>query len=135
MVLRRICIPAHHGLRRAVPPMVGLALLLLALSVRAAPPNTANSAMLARGAAVAENQCSACHVVAQNQENPPLLRNPAPSFEEIANRSGSSEKQLRHFVSGTHWDLKTLPMTMPNPELSPKDTTAVVRYIMSLRKP
>jgi mono/diheme cytochrome c family protein len=90
---------------------------------------------LQRGHDVALSQCSACHVVARDQESPPLLRNPAPSFQSIAARPETTEKSLRHFIASTHWDLKTVPITMPNPELSAADATAVVRYILSLKLP
>jgi cytochrome c551/c552 len=58
---------------------------------------------------------------------------PAPSFQSIADRPGTNEKSLRHFVATTHWDLKSVPITMPSQELSKADTTAVVRYILSLQ--
>ena len=87
-----------------------------------------------RGEQIAQQQCSACHVVAEKQEFPPLLKEPAPSFKSIANRPDISEKTLRQFVVTTHWDLKTVPITMPNPELSKADTGAVIRYILSLKE-
>jgi hypothetical protein len=40
---------------------------------------------------------------------------------------------LRHFVVTTHWDEKTLPLTMPNPELMDPQIADVVAYILSLR--
>jgi mono/diheme cytochrome c family protein len=86
-----------------------------------------------RGEQIAQGQCSACHVVADKQEYPPLLKEPAPSFQSIADRPETSEKTLRQFVATTHWDLKTVPITMPNPELSKADTAAVIRYILSLK--
>lgn len=109
------------------------ALVSAPLAVSAAQGGDLASSQVRRGERLAEEQCSACHIVAQNQEYPPLLRNPAPSFQSIANRPATNEKSLRHFVTTTHWDLKTVPVTMPNPELSKADTTAVIRYILSLQ--
>jgi mono/diheme cytochrome c family protein len=91
-------------------------------------------AVLERGQHIARLVCSACHVVAHDQEFPPILRPPAPSFEEIANRSGLTLQTVRRFVLQTHWDLQTLPMQMPNPMLAPPDATAVAKYILSLRR-
>jgi cytochrome c551/c552 len=78
--------------------------------------------------------CSACHVVAHDQEFSPILRPPAPSFEEIASRSGLTLQTVRRFVLQTHWDLQTLPMQMPNPMRPPPDATAVAKYVLSLRR-
>ncbi len=69
--------------------------------------------------------------MAENQDYPPLLEQPTPTFPSIANRPDISEKKLRLFISTTHWDSKTIPLTMPNPELSRTDTAAVIRYILS----
>lgn len=40
---------------------------------------------------------------------------------------------LQRFVVSTHWHTDTLPMTMPNPMLTPDQARAVSRYILSLR--
>jgi mono/diheme cytochrome c family protein len=93
------------------------------------------SPVVARGEHLARLICSACHVVAVDQEFPPLLRQPTPSFSEIANRPDTSAKSLQKFISTTHWDEKTLPMHMPNPMLTDEQLRAVTRYILSLRKP
>jgi mono/diheme cytochrome c family protein len=92
-----------------------------------------SNAQVRRGERLAQDQCSACHIVAQNQEYPPLLRDPAPSFQSIANRTDTTDKSLRHFVMTTHWDLKTVPITMPNQDLSKTDASAVIQYILSLK--
>lgn len=89
--------------------------------------------MIAKGEQLAQLICSACHIVAHNQQFSPILREPAPSFEEIANRPDTSEKSLREFLKTTHWDNKTLPMTMPDPMLVAEQRQAVARYILSLR--
>ena len=87
-----------------------------------------------RGEEIARALCSACHVVSSDQEFPPLLAKPAPSFRDIANRPGSSASGLEHFIATTHWDVESVPMTMPNPGLSEADTAAVVSFILSQRE-
>jgi len=79
--------------------------------------------------------CSACHEVARDQEYPPILAKPAPSFSEIAHRPGTSVESLQRFIVSTHWDVNALPMTMPNPMLSRDEARSVARYIVSLRRP
>jgi mono/diheme cytochrome c family protein len=89
---------------------------------------------VARGEQLARQQCSACHVVASDQELPPLRRLPTPSFYEIANRPKTTWQSLEHFIGTTHWDMKTVPMTMPDQLLTKDERAAVSRYILSLRK-
>jgi len=88
---------------------------------------------IARGEHVARLVCSACHVVAVDQEYPPILIQLPPSFAEIANRPGVNAAYLVRFITTTHWDVDKLPMTMPNPQLNKEETVAVSRYILSLR--
>jgi len=90
--------------------------------------------VLARGEQIARQLCSDCHVVAGHQEFPPLLHSREPGFSEIADRPTTTEKSIRKFITTTHWDGKTIPMTMPDPMLTPEQAIAVSRYIMSLRK-
>src|SRR5208283_339670 len=78
-------------------------------------------AVLARGEHIARFECSACHVVAKDQEFPVLLNHPAPAFSEIANRPGTSARTLQNFITTTHWDMQTIPMSMPSPNLSKDD--------------
>jgi hypothetical protein len=59
---------------------------------------------------------------------------PAPRFDQIANRPGTSEQSLQRFITTTHWDGETIPITMPRPELTKKQVLALSRYIMSLHK-
>lgn len=89
---------------------------------------------VAAGRKVALDLCTPCHVVAKNQPSEPILMQRTPSFEEIANRPGMSTQTLRHFVTSTHWDEKSVPITMPAPMLQPGQVNEVVAYILSLRK-
>lgn len=88
---------------------------------------------LARGEHIARVVCSACHVVAIDQEFPPLLKEATPAFAEIANRPGVTAESLQRFITMTHWDVDKLPMSMPNPTLTQAQARAVSRYILSLR--
>jgi len=111
---------------------LALALALLAAgSSWAAPPQGS----LTRGEQLAREICSACHVVAKNQEYPPLLVEPAPAFADIARRPNTTLKSLRHFIRSTHWDMQRIPMSMPNPMLTDDETSAVAQYILSLKTP
>jgi mono/diheme cytochrome c family protein len=120
---------------RQISQAMILAAALVPWMAEAADASAGSSPQVRRGEEVAQLQCAACHVVAENQKYPPLLEDPAPSFQSIANRPQISEVALRHFVTTTHWDLQTVPITMPNPGLSKSDTVAVVRYILSLKGP
>jgi len=71
--------------------------------------------------------------VAKEQEFPPILNWPTPSFFDVANRPGVSLESLQRFITQTHWDTDKLPMSMPNPQLTNQQTRAVAYYILSLR--
>jgi mono/diheme cytochrome c family protein len=117
---------------RRVSPVVLLIAALVPWAAKAG--GTAGpSPQVRRGEQVAQLKCSACHVVAEKQKYPPLLEDPAPSFQSIANRPQVSEQALRHFVATTHWDPQTAPSAMPNPGLSRTDIAAVIRYVLSLK--
>jgi mono/diheme cytochrome c family protein len=103
-------------------------------SLCTAASEPARDPVAARGEQLARVQCSACHVVASDQALPPLRQLPTPSFDEIANRPKTSEKSLQRFIATTHWDMKSVPMTMPAQLLTKEETAAVSRYILSLRK-
>lgn len=124
---------ASRSARRLVS-LVPAALLALHGS-GPAQAQTPSRAQLARGEHLARMVCSACHVVATDQEFPPILDPPAPAFADIANRPGTTAKSVRHFVMATHWDMQKIPMTMPNPMLMPEDAAAVASYLTSLRRP
>jgi mono/diheme cytochrome c family protein len=93
------------------------------------PPETS----VARGGDLARLVCSDCHVVAADQDFPPVLQPPAPSFLDIANRPGTTAKSLRQFILTTHWNMKSARVTMPNPKMRPEDAAVLAAYIMSLR--
>lgn len=110
-----------------------LACLLAAGAHAADRPGCAGVAEFERGKHLAQLLCGACHVVAQDQEFPPYLKQSTPSFYEIAARPQTDERSLRAFLTSTHWDEKTIPMRMPNPLLTPEETRALSHYILCLR--
>lgn len=77
--------------------------------------------------------CLACHIVAPNQEFTPILQTPPPSFEEIANRPTTTQKSIIDFLKRTHWDGKTIPITMSDPMLLADQRVDLARYILSMR--
>lgn len=125
---------ALMALRVPLPWIAWAALGFVSGSGVSAAAETSRDPMVVRGEQLSRLICSACHFVAVDQEFPPLLRQPAPPFAEIANREGMSGQTLRHFITTTHWDEKTLPMTMPNPALTAEQSKAISRYILSLRQ-
>jgi cytochrome c551/c552 len=124
---------------RPIPPPITALAFAAALLCALCTPRTSTAGVpttpeVARGEHIARLVCSACHVVATDQEFPPLLKQATPSFAEIANRPGVTGESLQRFITTTHWDVDKLPMSMPNPMLSKSETQAVSRYILSLRR-
>ena len=126
---------AKHHSHRIMATATLLCATAFALTAPAAQPAAKADPQLARGEHLARLVCSACHVVASDQEWPPLLQQPAPAFAEIAQRPGVSAVALQKFITSTHWDEKSLPMRMPDLQIPKDEAQAVVRYILSLRKP
>jgi len=118
---------------RAAAPAFAAALLCALCTPRTSAAGVPTTPEVARGEHIARLVCSACHVVATDQEYPPLLNQAAPVFAEIANRPGVTVESLQRFVTTTHWDVDKLPMSMPNPMLTKAEAQAVSRYILSLR--
>ena len=95
-------------------------------------PARSEDARPAKGHAFALLVCAACHVVASDQEAPPILRNPGPSFDAIANKPSTTVESLRTYLATTH--AKIAPGTgMPNPQLADYQMTEIITYILSLR--
>lgn len=114
--------------------LVGLLSALLATWSGTSVKAEDSSDAIAAGRQLALQVCSVCHVVAPNQQFAPGLEQRTPSFEDIANKPDTSAESLRKFITTTHWDEKTIPMTMPNPMLSDEQIAQVSSYILSLRK-
>ena len=100
-------------------------------TVHAAEPKA--DPAVARGERLAQMICSACHIVAPNQEFTPILQTPPPSFAEIASRPTTTERSIIDFLKSTHWDGKTIPLTMPDPMLMANQRMDLAHYILSMR--
>jgi mono/diheme cytochrome c family protein len=77
--------------------------------------------------------CANCHVAAADQRFTPVLNPPAPSFDSIAQRPGTTAESLEKFMTTTHRGLDN-PGGMPNPYLMDYQVKQLVAYILSLRK-
>ena len=77
--------------------------------------------------------CSDWHVVASDQPYAPTLAPPAPSFQSIAQRSGTSMQSLRNFLRSTHQSLEK-PKGMPDPMLADFQIRQIGTYLLSLKK-
>jgi len=106
---------------------ISATLLVAGFAATAAAPGV-RAANVQAGGDLARYECDGCHVVAANQEIPPLVKNTAPSFFAIANRPDTSAQSLEAFLSRPH------PYSnMPFPDLRPADVANVAAFLMSLR--
>lgn len=76
----------------------------------------------AAGAAVAQELCSGCHIVAEGQAGP--VPDGVPPFPVIAGRPGRTTGYLQAYLTGP-----TPPM--PHPPLSKREIDSVIAYIRS----
>lgn len=86
------------------------------------------------GEYVALQLCSYCHVVSEDRRYRPDAGPDGPTFAAIAADPSVSAKTLRRFLAKTHWDERTLPVTMPQLLLTSDETEDVVAYILKDRK-
>ncbi len=93
---------------------------------------SAQAARIKEGHRLALELCSVCHVVAPDQVGAPALRNPGPSFRDIANRPDTTCASLRAILTTTH-SSSTPPFSMPNPHLTEGQLRDMVGYILSMR--
>jgi mono/diheme cytochrome c family protein len=77
--------------------------------------------------------CADCHMVASDQPYTPTLAPPAPSFQSIAQRSGTDMESLRKFLRSTHQSVDS-PKGMPDPMLADFQIKQIGTYLLSLRK-
>jgi mono/diheme cytochrome c family protein len=101
----------------------------IGFAAAAAPEKAGNPV---EGRRLALKICAWCHVVAADQEFPPALRMPVPSFQVIANKPDAATGWLRQFLVTTHSTIAE-PAEMPNPRLSDDQVDDIVSYILSLR--
>jgi cytochrome c551/c552 len=79
----------------------------------------------AAGHAFARDACRACHMVEVKPQKPRRIVI-GPSFRDIANTRGMTERALRVFMTTSH-------PKMPNLILTPEEIADVSAYILSLR--
>jgi mono/diheme cytochrome c family protein len=115
-----------------MPRSIRLAIVAALIGTTPLASAAAQPADPTNGHRLAVKICSACHVVAPDQDFPPLLRNPAPSFKAIANRKGTTTASLQKFIETTHAGIAT-PANMPNPMLTEDQAQDIASYIVSLR--
>jgi mono/diheme cytochrome c family protein len=121
-------------MKRLSPRLALTATMLLSTQFAQAQTRLHEHSVAATGKTLAMRVCWTCHVVASDQPFAPMLNQPAPSFADIANRSNTSASALRRFLTKTHWDEATIPMSMPGMMLTDDQVGAVSAYILSLRK-
>ncbi|MBX9660501.1 MAG: cytochrome c [Nitrospiraceae bacterium] len=92
-----------------------------------------NSDDVKKGRYLAFLVCANCHVVAPDQPNEPILRQPAPSFASIAQRPSITREWLENFIATTHQGFDN-SNGMPNPRLLDNQVRQVATYLLSLRK-
>jgi mono/diheme cytochrome c family protein len=96
----------------AMPSFARLAMMLAFVSSIALVARAETTGNPAEGHRLALKICAACHVVAPDQQSPPLLRDPAPNFQAIAGRRDISAALLQQFILTTHSEIAT-PDNMP----------------------
>jgi hypothetical protein len=108
-----------------------LSMLVPELSLAAPAGGGADS--VAAGRNLAKNLCSTCHDVSANQEFPPAMLNPAPTFVSIANRPGTTRAGVQKFLATPHGDVTSFPQKMPDLMLTGMQKEWAASYILSLR--
>ncbi len=88
---------------------------------------------VAAGHEFAVKVCAACHVVAKDQQSPPILKPPAPSFLKIVKSPRFSEQSLRQLLSSPHGNLGK-NAKMPNPQLAEYQIDEVAAYLRELKR-
>jgi mono/diheme cytochrome c family protein len=112
---------------------VGIGTLVLGTPTQAAPLPK-DSEDIRAGYRIARDICRTCHVIDPAQTSRPILRQPGPNFEDIANRPGLTAPALRHLIASQSWDTQSRPVQMPRQAISERSTAQVAAYILSLRK-
>ncbi|MGA7809414.1 c-type cytochrome [Bradyrhizobium sp.] len=87
---------------------------------------------VAEGRGLAHLICGACHVVAENSNEVPVSKYPAPSFPDLARRPAFTEDALRQLLSSNHRNLGQ-DQTMRNPRLGDDQIEDIIAYFAALR--
>jgi len=109
-----------------VPTFMVLAASALISSGFSAVAETPPNPTLARGEHVAQLVCSVCHVVAANQSSRRCCGSRVRHSWRLQSR-GHVRENAAPFSDHHSLDEKTLPMAMPNPELTEEQSRAVAR--------
>ncbi len=108
--------------------------VITVLTAAAMHPAAANDAdQVASGHQLALEICSACHIAARDQRMQPILTEPPPSLETLANKPGATAESVQKFLLTIHLSLAN-GKDMPNPELTEDQARDLAAYVMSLRK-
>jgi mono/diheme cytochrome c family protein len=103
---------------RALATLMGGALFL------SAPVRAQDSGNVGHGREIAQNICSACHVVSRGQPVSP--NSEAPPFPKLADTPGMTTIALSVALQTSH-------RLMPNIILQPDERRDVIAYILSLK--
>jgi mono/diheme cytochrome c family protein len=112
-------------------------ILLVTFALFATPASLAQAEVpsddqVAAGRRFAEMVCGACHVVAQQRDELPVLAPPGPSFAVLVQRPALTEQALREFLGSNHSNLGPAE-AMPNPGLVGYQIDEIVAYFMTLK--
>ena len=105
-----------------------LAITLLLSACAAAPHASPTRADIeARGAALAQSQCSSCHAIGHSGDSPAPE---APPFRTLSRhyRVATLEQALTQGISAGH-------PAMPTFQYAPADVDAIVAYLQSIQDP
>jgi cytochrome c553 len=103
-------------------------------AIAAAAQSSSQASAVRAGYTVAVTSCIACHVVSSNQTLQPVLGPGIPSFEEIANRPGTTMESLQAGMKTARWhDPNMTARLLPMSRLSDERRAQVAAYILSLR--
>ncbi len=135
-MLSLLCINRRAALQLPQASLTGAAMLLClvlaALSGKAWAQPQGPLGDVAQGRELAITICGNCHVVARDQPNRPILRQPAPSFASIAQHNTLDPDWLKTFLTSTHRGPDN-PQGMPSPGLIDKHAGQIIAYLLSLR--
>ncbi len=113
---------------RALLSMAAVIMLAGGLAAAAGAQTSPQRGDPQAGRRLALRVCDACHIVAANDQMPPLVPRYAPSFFDIANRPGTTAQSLQGFLAHPH-----ALANMPYPELAAAQVADVAAYILTLR--
>jgi len=137
IIERCACSSPHRTSQRVLPMTIRIPsaflVIFTTLSTATWSQEASVSDEIQQGHRLASLICANCHVASPDQNIPPILYPPAPSFESIAQRDNTSIDSVRTFLTTTHRDIRN-PDGMPNPQLLDFQIAPVAAYLVSLRR-